>query len=137
MSQSESLSKLPTNWPRLVKMQTSSHPLHSLLGCLESCTSVGHSATLHYHASYCLSCNALETYIPFCGFYVHILGAASHKSDNSQKHGNCRDGKSDGPANTFLDVDKGCDGQERAQVDGKVEPVKEAVFLLAVLQAPD
>ncbi len=72
-------------------------------------------------------------YIPLSGFYVHIFGAASHKGDDSQQHGSSRDGKSDGPAHALLDIHQGCDRQEGPQVDGKVEPVEEAVLLLSIL----
>ena len=65
---------------------------------------------------------------------MHILGAASYKGDHSQQHGPCRDGKADGPANALLHIHQRGDSQEAAQVDGKVEPVEEAVLLLLVLQ---
>ena len=66
---------------------------------------------------------------------MDILGAAGHKGDDCQQHCSCRDGKADGPADTLLDVHQGGDSQEGAQIDGKVEPVEEAVFLLPILQA--
>ena len=74
-----------------------------------------------------------QVYIPLSGFYVHVFGAASHKCDNSQQHGSSRDGKANGPADTLLDVHQGGDCQEGPQVDGKVEPVEEAVLLLSIL----
>ena len=74
-------------------------------------------------------------YIPLSGLYVHVFGAASHKGDNSQQHGSSRDGKSDGPAHALLDIDQGCYRQEGPQIDGKVEPVEEAVLLLSILNS--
>lgn len=71
--------------------------------------------------------------IPLSGFYMHIFGAASYKGDDSQQHGSGRDGKSDGPTHALLDIHQGGDRQEGPQVDGKVEPVKEAVLLLSIL----
>lgn len=64
---------------------------------------------------------------------MHILGTARNECHNSQEHGSSRYGKADGPADTLLDVHQAGDRQEGAQVDGKVEPVEEAILLLAIL----
>jgi len=64
---------------------------------------------------------------------MHIFGAASHKGDDSQQHGSSRDGKANGPAHALLDIYQSGDRQKGPQVDGKVEPVEEAVLLLSIL----
>ena len=64
---------------------------------------------------------------------MHVFGAASHKGDDSQKHGSSRNGKANGPAYALLDIHQGGDCQKGPQVDGKVEPVEEAVLLLSIL----
>ena len=71
---------------------------------------------------------------PLGGFNVRVQRAAAHKHGDGQGHGNSRDGKADSPGDRVLDVDNHCAGDERADVDGEVEPVEEGALLFAVLR---
>lgn len=65
---------------------------------------------------------------------MSVEAAAGQKGDDGQRHGDGRDGKADGPRHRVLDVHDNRDSQAAAPIDGKVEPIEEALLLQAVLQ---
>lgn len=71
--------------------------------------------------------------IPLGGLDVRVKAAAGQEGDDGQRHGGSRDGKADSPGHRVLDVHDDRDSQAAAPVDGKVEPVEEALLFQAVL----
>mmetsp|Transcript_12865 Transcript_12865/g.24449 ORF Transcript_12865/g.24449 Transcript_12865/m.24449 type:complete len:355 (+) Transcript_12865:558-1622(+) len=62
-----------------------------------------------------------------------LVAASPEEHDGEQERGG-GDGEADDPAHVFLDVHNDERGDERADVDGEVEPVEEGSLLLSVLR---